>query len=252
MVRSRGSTGRRRGPTPSATGSTSDEPDPVLHGDDARRLHRRSGRLARVALHARPGPGRTPQLRARSSPTWARSRWGRRRTSGFSSHEFADKDPADWKWPYEIPCWVFTHRELTVVPGAQVVFTSDPVETVHARMVEAAGGKNVWLVGGGDLVGQFADAGLLDEVIVYIAPVTLGAGKPLLPRHVELRLEETARNGDFVPRGTRSYATSQAGSSGPARSPCPPRREPRPRPTVRRAVGSSGSCPAGSATAPRP
>jgi len=113
-------------------------------------------------------------------------------------HEFAGKDTADWKWPYEIPCWVFTHRDLTPVPNAQVVFTSDPVETVHARMVEAADGKNVWLTGGGDLVGQFADAGLLDDVIVYVAPVTLGAGKPLLARHVELRLEETARNGDFV------------------------------------------------------
>jgi dihydrofolate reductase len=113
-------------------------------------------------------------------------------------HEFADKDPADRKWPYTIPCWVFTHRDLAPVPDARVVFTSDPVEAVHARMVEAAGGKNVWLVGGGDLVGQFADAGLLDEVIVYVAPLTLGAGKPLLARHVELRLEETARNGDFV------------------------------------------------------
>ena len=113
-------------------------------------------------------------------------------------HEFADKDPVDWRWPYEIPGWVFTHRDLRVVPDASVEFTSDLVETVHARMVETAGGKNVWLVGGGDLVGQFADVGLLDELIVYVAPVTLGAGKPLLPRHIELRLEETARNGDFV------------------------------------------------------
>jgi dihydrofolate reductase len=113
-------------------------------------------------------------------------------------HEFKNKVPAEWKWPYEIPGWVFTHRDLRVVPDASVEFTSDPVETVHARMVEAAGGKNVWLVGGGDLVGQFAEVGLLDELIVYVAPVTLGAGKPLLPRHVELRLEETARNGDFV------------------------------------------------------
>jgi dihydrofolate reductase len=56
----------------------------------------------------------------------------------------------------------------------------------------------VWIVGGGDLAGQFADAGLLDEVIVYVAPVTLGGGSPLLPRRVELRLEETAQNGDFV------------------------------------------------------
>jgi dihydrofolate reductase len=113
-------------------------------------------------------------------------------------HEFAGKDPSEWRWPYEIPCWVFTHRELTVVPGAQIEFTSADVSTVHAEMVSAAGGKNVWIVGGGDLAGQFADGGLLDEVIVYVAPVTLGAGKPLLPRHVELRLEETARNGDFV------------------------------------------------------
>jgi dihydrofolate reductase len=48
------------------------------------------------------------------------------------------------------------------------------------------------------LAGQFADAGLLDEVIVSIAPVTLGAGAPLLPRPIELRLDEVGRNGDFV------------------------------------------------------
>ena len=60
------------------------------------------------------------------------------------------------------------------------------------------GGRNLWIVGGGDLAGQFADVGLLDEVIVYVAPVTLGAGKPLLTRRLELGLVETARNGDFV------------------------------------------------------
>jgi dihydrofolate reductase len=113
-------------------------------------------------------------------------------------HEFAGKDPADWKWPYDLPCWVFTSRELRVVPEAQIHFVSGDVAPVHAEMVAAAGGRNVWIVGGGDLVGQFADAGLLDEVIVYIAPVTLGAGAPLLARPVELRLEETGRNGDFV------------------------------------------------------
>ena len=113
-------------------------------------------------------------------------------------HEFAGKPPEEWRWPYDLPSWVFTHRELTVVPGADVRFTSDDVRSVHEQMMEGAQGKNVWVVGGGDLVGQFADVGLLDEVIVYVAPVTLGAGKPLLPRTLELRLEETARNGDFV------------------------------------------------------
>lgn len=113
-------------------------------------------------------------------------------------HEFADKDPSEWRWPYDIPSWVFTSRQLQTVPGAQTEFVSGDVAPVHAEMVAAAGGRNVWIVGGGDLAGQFADAGLLDEVIVYIAPVTLGSGAPLLPRRVELRLEELARNGDFA------------------------------------------------------
>ncbi len=113
-------------------------------------------------------------------------------------HEFAGKDPSEWRWPYDVPSWVFTHRQLPVVPGAQIEFASGDVGPVHADMVAAAGGRNVWVVGGGDLAGQFADAGLLDEVLVTIAPVTLGAGAPLLSRHVELRLEELGRNGDFA------------------------------------------------------
>jgi dihydrofolate reductase len=113
-------------------------------------------------------------------------------------HEFAGTPQAEWKWPYEVPCWVFTHRELAVVPDARVEFTSDAVETVHRKLVDAARDRNVWIVGGGDLAGQFADAGLLDEVIVSIAPVTLGGGAPLLPRRIELRLEELGRNGDFA------------------------------------------------------
>jgi dihydrofolate reductase len=113
-------------------------------------------------------------------------------------HEFADKEPAEWRWPYDIPCWVFTHRRLPLVPEANIEFTSSDVPAVHAEMARAAGDRNVWIVGGGDLAGQFADAGLLDEVIVWVAPVTLGSGAPLLPRRIELRLDELARNGDFA------------------------------------------------------
>jgi dihydrofolate reductase len=114
------------------------------------------------------------------------------------AHERQAQDPAAWKWPYDVPCWVFTHRQLEVVPGAAITFTSADVAEVHVELLAAAADSNVWIAGGGDLAGQFADAGLLDEVIVYIAPVTLGGGAPLLPRRLELRLEETARNGDFV------------------------------------------------------
>ena len=113
-------------------------------------------------------------------------------------HDFADKEPKEWTWPYDQPSWVFTHRQLAVVPEAPIVFRSGDVAAVHAEMRAAAGDRNLWIVGGGDLVGQFADAGLLDEVIVYVAPVTLGGGAPLLPRNLELRLEEVERNQDFV------------------------------------------------------
>ena len=102
------------------------------------------------------------------------------------------------EWLPERPCWVFTHRDTEPLPGADLRFTAaDPVQ-VHAKMVAAAGGRDVWLMGGGDLVGQFADRGLLDEVVVAIAPVTLGGGAPLLPRRLELAATEVARNGELV------------------------------------------------------
>ena len=102
-------------------------------------------------------------------------------------------------WPYvDVPGWVFSSRDLRPIEGADIRFVRGAVAPVHAEMAAAAGDRNVWIVGGGPLVAQFAEAGLLDEVLVAIAPVTLGAGRPLLPARVELRLEETGRNGDFV------------------------------------------------------
>ena len=101
-------------------------------------------------------------------------------------------------WPYVQPTWVFSTRTLRAIPGADVRFVRGDVRPVHQSMVRAAAGRNVWIVGGGELVGQFYDAGLLDELIVQIAPVTLGAGKPLLPRRITqpaLRLRPARRPG---------------------------------------------------------
>jgi dihydrofolate reductase len=102
-------------------------------------------------------------------------------------------------WPYTQPTWVFTHRRtMPAVPGADIRFVQGEVTPVHAAMRDAAGGKNLWLVGGGDLVGQFHDAGLLEELIVQVASVTLGRGKPLLPRRITtppLRLLSARRIG---------------------------------------------------------
>jgi dihydrofolate reductase len=87
-------------------------------------------------------------------------------------------------WPYEQPVWVFSSRVLPPIPGADIRFVRGDVRPVHEAMVRAADGKNVWIVGGGDLAGQFADAGLLDELLVQVGSVTLGAGQPLLPRRI--------------------------------------------------------------------
>ncbi|GAA2727997.1 dihydrofolate reductase family protein [Cellulomonas aerilata] len=114
---------------------------------------------------------------------------------GSTTYRFLlDESPGSW--PYTAQrTWVFTHQDLPAVPGADVVFTADDVADVHARMVEAAAGRNVWLVGGGVLVAQFAERGLLDEVWLGIAPVVLGGGAPLLPTRLpgNLRLEDVTR-----------------------------------------------------------
>ena len=94
-------------------------------------------------------------------------------------------------WPYEQPTWVFTSRSLPAVPGADIRFVRGDARPVHKAMVAAAGGRNIWIVGGGELAGQFYDHGLLDEMFVQVGSVTLGAGKPLFPRavtHPPLRL----------------------------------------------------------------
>src|SRR5690606_25164250 len=116
---------------------------------------------------------------------------------GASTYEWVMRHE-EGRWGYSQPTWVFTHRSLVIAEGADIRLTQAPIAEVHAEMVEAAGGKDLWVVGGGDLAGQFADAGLLDEVWVQYAPVTLGAGAPLLPRALDLELVDHARNRSFL------------------------------------------------------
>ncbi|MBF6211752.1 dihydrofolate reductase [Nocardia puris] len=128
---------------------------------------------------------------------------------GATTYEWiAANNPAGyWAENYgDRPCWVFTHRNLPEIPGATLRFVSGAVEPVHQEMVEAAGERDIWVMGGGDLAGQFADAGLLDEVIVGITPVTLGGGAPLLPRRIlsdRMRLVSVERMGQFAKLGYR-------------------------------------------------
>jgi dihydrofolate reductase len=118
-------------------------------------------------------------------------------------HENLLDRPEKWQeFHGDRPTFVFTSRtDLPVIPGADIRFVRGGVSENLPAIRKAAGDKDVWLVGGGDLVGQFADAGALDEVHVSIAPVTLGAGAPLLPRVLDstrLQLIDVSRAKQFV------------------------------------------------------
>jgi len=102
------------------------------------------------------------------------------------------------QWSYEQPTWVCTHRDLRLPAKGRVETFSGDITELHPRLLEAADGKDVWVVGGGDLAGQFLDAGLLDEVHVQYTPVVLGGGAPLLPRRAPLSLIGVQQMGDFV------------------------------------------------------
>ncbi|HUR86678.1 MAG TPA: dihydrofolate reductase family protein [Solirubrobacteraceae bacterium] len=102
-------------------------------------------------------------------------------------------------WPYGgTPAWVFTSRELPVPEGADIRFVSGPVGPALEEMGAAAGDRNVWVAGGGDLAMQFADAGLLDELHITIVPAVLGAGIPAFSGRLvgRLRLEGTRAFGN--------------------------------------------------------
>ena len=87
-------------------------------------------------------------------------------------------------WPYSQPSWIFSTRKLPAIAAADIRFVSGDIRQAHAEMRAAAAARNIWIVGGGDLAGQFYDCGLLDQLIIQIGSCTLGAGKPLLPRRL--------------------------------------------------------------------
>jgi len=109
---------------------------------------------------------------------------------GSATYEFILAEGSGW--PYEeVPSWVFTSKERPVPDGAEVRFVDGPVGPAHEEMRAAAGDRNVWIVGGGDLASQFADEGLLDELHVTVVPVILGDGIPAFARRLGRKLRLT-------------------------------------------------------------
>jgi dihydrofolate reductase len=105
-------------------------------------------------------------------------------------------------WPYSgKPCWVLSSRDLRRPEGdgVDVRIANTPVPELYPEMTAAAGDQALWIVGGGGVASQFADAGLLDELHLTVVPAVLGAGKPLFERALP--------DGPMQPTGTTAFRT---------------------------------------------
>ena len=120
---------------------------------------------------------------------------------GSATYEFVLGELATGsEWPYKgKPTWVLTSRDLPRPAGddVDVRIENAPVGELHEEMIDAAGERDLWIVGGGNVASQFADEGLLDDVIVTIVPVVLGGGKPLFGRRLA--------DGPMQLTGTRTF-----------------------------------------------
>ena len=99
------------------------------------------------------------------------------------------------------PHYVFTRRApKRALPGVR--FTSESARAV-ARRLRAVPGKHIWMMGGGQLIASFLDAGEIDEFDLHVIPVLIGKGIPLIaPRHrdIELKLIAAKKYDDGVVR----------------------------------------------------
>jgi dihydrofolate reductase len=104
---------------------------------------------------------------------------------GSATYEFVLAELTEW--PYQNkPSWVLTSRELPLPKGdgVDVRMRNAEISALYDEMVASAGERDLWVVGGGNVASQFADKGLLDELLITVVPVVLGNGKPLFDRRV--------------------------------------------------------------------
>ncbi len=83
--------------------------------------------------------------------------------------------------PFRKPVFILTHREHEPIVKGETTyaFVTEGIERALELAREAAGGKDVELAGGGQIVSQYLAAGLLDEIHVHVAPFILGGGPRL-------------------------------------------------------------------------
>lgn len=104
--------------------------------------------------------------------------------------------------PYHAPVFVLTHYARDPQPmdgGTTFHFVTDGIESALAQARAAAGDGEIAIQGGATTINQYLAAGLIDELRLHIAPLTLGAGTRLFEGVPPLKLEQvTARATSMV------------------------------------------------------
>jgi len=126
--------------------------------------------------------------------------WGRK-TYDWVLNYYKKKGKKAGMFDTKLANYVFSRkRRKRAVPGVE--FVSEPVKA-FAQRLRAAPGKQIWMMGGGDLIASFLDAGEIDEFDIHAIPVFIGEGIRLVaPRHrdVPLRLRSSRKYPDGVVR----------------------------------------------------
>jgi len=104
--------------------------------------------------------------------------------------------------PYHAPVFVLTHHPRDPQPmdgGTTYYFVTDGIESALAQARAAAGDGDIAIIGGATTVNQYLAAGLIDELRLHVAPLTLGAGTRLFEGVPPLKLEQvTSRSASLV------------------------------------------------------
>ena len=125
----------------------------------------------------------------------------------MGSNMFGPKDRRDqpeWKgwWgsnpPYHAPVFVLSHNErepIEMEGGTIFYFVTDGIESALSLAVQAAGDRNVKIMGGANTVNQYLVAGLIDELWLHLVPAIIGAGARLFEGVPNLKLEPVELGG---------------------------------------------------------
>jgi dihydrofolate reductase len=117
------------------------------------------------------------------------------------------RDNMEWKgwWgdnpPYRAPVFVLSHKKrepIAMEGGTTFIFVTDGIASALAKAKEAAGNRNVKIMGGANTLNQYLAAGLIDELWLHIVPVTIGSGTRLFEGVPHLNLEPIEVSGTSV------------------------------------------------------